>query len=255
LNRNSPLRLEILKERLLKLQKEKGERIVEVSITLDCKTRWNSMIAMLDSYFKFKDALVSNHELFNDLKVPTERQIRSLEALVDALRPVEMLTKRLCESNFDVLKADIVFKTCFSALQALNSAVADKLLKALKTRYEQRRNDMLLSVLRFLSDPLGYKPGNGDFEMPKLRDAIKELYQRLFPEDGHPVPDQAAETSVSIDQQAAGGSGSASTVQEEVLTYQQRLTKMFDADLKKKSRQGSTTSQVNFRTFRFLAGF
>lgn len=137
---------------------------MEVSITLDCKTRWNSMIAMLDSYFKFKDALVSNHELFNDLKVPTERQIRSLEALVDALRPVEMLTKRLCEANFDVLKADIVFKTCFSALQALNSAVADKLLKALKTRYEQRRNDMLLSVLRFLSDPLGYNPGNGDFE-------------------------------------------------------------------------------------------
>jgi hypothetical protein len=134
MNRNSGLRLEILKDRVQKLQKEKGERIMEVTLILDCKTRWNSMIAMLDSFFKVKDALISSQELFSDLRVPSEREIRSLEDLVDALRPVEMLTKRLCEANFDVLKADIVFKTCFSALQRLNSAVADALLKALQTR-------------------------------------------------------------------------------------------------------------------------
>jgi hypothetical protein len=46
----------------------------------------------------------SCQEVFNDLAIPTEQEVRSLEDLVDALRPVEMLTKRLCQANFDVLK-------------------------------------------------------------------------------------------------------------------------------------------------------
>lgn len=250
-NRSSPLRMEILQDRVQKLQKENGQRVMEVTLILDVKTRWNSMIAMLDSFFKVKDALISSQEVFNDLKVPTETELRCLEDLVDALRPVEMLTKRLCEANFDVLKADIIFRTCFNALRGLNSAVADTLLKALKTRYGQRRNAQLLSVLKFLSDPVGYTPGDEDFEMPQLREAIKDLYQRLFPEDvPPPISSQAAGGSASI-YQAAGGSGSGSTDQEVELTYQQRLTKMFDADLKKKGSPGCTTSQVNFR---YLAG-
>ncbi len=141
--------MEILQDRVQKLQKEKGQRVQVVTLQSDVKTRWNSLIAMLDSFFKVKDALVSSQELFSDLRIPSESEFRSLEALVDALRPVEMLTKRLCEANFDVLKADIVFKTCFSALQGQNTVVADTLLKALKTRYGQRTNTQLLSVLKF----------------------------------------------------------------------------------------------------------
>jgi len=238
MNRNSPLRMEILQDRVQKLQKEKGQRVQVVTLQSDVKTRWNSLIAMLDSFFKVKDALVSSQELFSDLRIPSESEFRSLEALVDALRPVEMLTKRLCEANFDVLKADIVFKTCFSALQGQNTVVADTLLKALKTRYGQSTNTQLLSVLRFLSDPVSYDPEREGLEMPELQEAIKDLYQRLFPEDvPPPISDHTAE-----------GSGTAvpSTDQEEEeLTYQQRLSRMFDADLKKKC----STSQVNFKIF------
>jgi hypothetical protein len=52
MNRNSPLRMEILQGRVQKLQKERGQQIKEVTLNLDVKTRWNSMIAMLDSFFK-----------------------------------------------------------------------------------------------------------------------------------------------------------------------------------------------------------
>ena len=99
MNRNSPLRMEILQDRVQKLQKEKGQRVQVVTLQSDVKTRWNSLIAMLDSFFKVKDALISSKELFSDLTIPSESEFRSLEALVDALRPVEMLTKRLCEAN------------------------------------------------------------------------------------------------------------------------------------------------------------
>ena len=149
MNRNSLLRMETLQDRVQKQQKEKGQWVKVVTLQLDVKTRWNSMIAMLDSFFKVKDTLISSQELFNDMRILSEREFHSLEDLADTLRPVEMLTKRLCEANFDILKADIVFKTCFSALQGQNTVVADTLLKALKTRYGQRTNTQLLSVLKF----------------------------------------------------------------------------------------------------------
>ncbi len=44
--------MEILQDRVQKLQKERGQQIKEVTLNLDVKMRWNSMIAMLDSFFK-----------------------------------------------------------------------------------------------------------------------------------------------------------------------------------------------------------
>jgi hypothetical protein len=52
MNRNSPLRMEIRQDLVQKLQKERGQQIKEVTLNLDIKTRWNSMIAMLDSFLK-----------------------------------------------------------------------------------------------------------------------------------------------------------------------------------------------------------
>jgi hypothetical protein len=51
-----------------------------------------------------KEALRKCAELFNDLALPTEAQFKSLEELVAALRPVEILTSKLCKANFNVLQ-------------------------------------------------------------------------------------------------------------------------------------------------------
>jgi hypothetical protein len=45
--------------------------------------------------------------MFPDIPVSSDDKFVSIEDLVDALRPVEMLTKRLCEANFNVLNVAI----------------------------------------------------------------------------------------------------------------------------------------------------
>jgi hypothetical protein len=50
--RNSVLRMEYLQDEVKKLQVANGEPVREVALALDAKTRWNSMIAMLESVFK-----------------------------------------------------------------------------------------------------------------------------------------------------------------------------------------------------------
>jgi hypothetical protein len=46
---------------------------------------------------------------------------------------------------------------CISILQSQNTAVADLMREALEKRYGQRRNDKLLSCMKFLSDPVHYR--------------------------------------------------------------------------------------------------
>jgi hypothetical protein len=51
--------MEYLRDRVKKMQQEKGELVREVNLTLDIKTRWNSVISMLDSVLKVDSFLYS----------------------------------------------------------------------------------------------------------------------------------------------------------------------------------------------------
>jgi hypothetical protein len=52
--RNSPLRNDILQEMIKKKQAEMGLPVAEVSLLLDVRTRWNSILVMVDSFFKVR---------------------------------------------------------------------------------------------------------------------------------------------------------------------------------------------------------
>jgi hypothetical protein len=102
--------MEYLQERVKRIQVEKGQQVKEVTLTLDVRTRWNSIISMLDNVFKVKDALKASAEMFQDLPLPSDEDFLSLGDLVAALRPVEILTLKLCEANFNVLKVFLFIK-------------------------------------------------------------------------------------------------------------------------------------------------
>jgi len=46
--------MEFLQGEVKKIKQEKGEKFEEVVLVLDVKTRWNSLLAMLDSVFKVR---------------------------------------------------------------------------------------------------------------------------------------------------------------------------------------------------------
>ena len=99
---------------------------------------------------------------------------------------IEMILYSSLFSNcWPYFQADIVFHTSFKALQSLNTYVADQILVALRHRYDQRVNRELISMLSFLSDPIGYKPGDRCLEMPDLRKAIEKKCRQLFIEEVH----------------------------------------------------------------------
>jgi hypothetical protein len=71
------------------------------------------------------------------------------------------------------------FKIMFRALQSLNTHVADGILTALEARYQEKRNILLLSALKFLMNPIGYVPGrDGTLGMGELKQMLQVQFQR-----------------------------------------------------------------------------
>lgn len=129
--------------------------------------------------FQAARALKELSILWDDIQFPSEAEMLALDQLGAALRPLELLTKNICSEHFTILQADTIFQTVCRALHSQKTEIADKLVKALEQRYAERKNTKLLSALRFLSNPMDYKPGHGSLEMFELRIELKRLCDRL----------------------------------------------------------------------------
>jgi hypothetical protein len=121
--------------------------------------------------------------MWDDLEAafPSEIQMIALEELAAALRPLQLLTKNICSSYFNVLQADTIFQTARKALQSQRTTIANKLIQQLEFYYIQRKNNGLLSAICFLSDPLGYDENDGGLHFCEIEDELKKLNSRLFP--------------------------------------------------------------------------
>ena len=99
----------------------------EVSVLLDVATRWNSLLTMLDSAFKMKKRLLrlktTKAKKWKKVivDIPSDDEWRMIQDLVDALRPVEILTKKLCEENYNILQADTVMTIILESLRKVKT--------------------------------------------------------------------------------------------------------------------------------------
>jgi hypothetical protein len=137
------------------------------------------------------------------------------------MRPVEILTKNLCQAGFDTLMAELVFQSVLRALQAQNTCVADQLYRSLAVRYQGRRNIKLISALQFLTDPVGYRPNRGSLEICDIRDELKDLSNRLYPTE---VVEDGREDEIRDDSR---------NQQNLEQSYARKLADQFQADLAK----------------------
>lgn len=131
--RKSPKCNDILQATILAKQTAKGETPAEVTLILDCKTRWNSLPGMFDSLAKCQDALVDLRDMMPDV-IPTDEEFEIMNSLRAALKPVQHLTIKLCKENTDVRMADIHFTTAFMMLEEQNTAIADRLKECILNR-------------------------------------------------------------------------------------------------------------------------
>ena len=160
----------------------------EFSLSLDCRTCWNSLLEMLKSFLKIKTqvqkALIDENS--SEFFLNAEK-IQLAQDLVNALEIVEVAATELCGRDVNLLKADQIFEFMFSHLRNGDCEISQSLFQRLLIRVNARRHEQFASLLRYLRNPreaekmstLDYPPKS---ELPKIaRDVFMKLpYEAAF---------------------------------------------------------------------------
>lgn len=179
--RKSPLKNDILQ----KFVKQRWNR--EQKLILDTKTRWNSLLLMLERFHKLqKEVRLALVELDGDFPFD-ERQLQGIEQLVQALQPLKWAVEKLCREDCDILFCDRVLLFTLDRLKEMKTAISNALLETFGKRVKERRDPTLYHLANYL-DQSSYMEGTIDeFGEVVSREGIHQLAVELL-ERLHPKP-------------------------------------------------------------------
>lgn len=124
----------------------------ELMLILDCPTRWNSLLLMLERFYKLKScvqkALIDGRKEINF----SSNEFKIISNIISALTPIKITVESLCCANTDLYKADIALEFMFEELSKQNFSLSNDLKNALSRRIYERRF-VYADLFRFLHIP------------------------------------------------------------------------------------------------------
>ena len=129
------------------------EQNKELSLALDCKTRWSSMYEMIERFMSLKKCI---SKALLDLAVEHDisaAEILFLKELKCALEPIKLAVDALSPKDATLLTAERIFQFLFFELKKRKSNLAEDLLCSVKNRAQQRRQHDMVNLIRYLQNP------------------------------------------------------------------------------------------------------
>lgn len=141
-----------------------------LAVQLDCKTRWDSTVTMLERFLRLTEGNCIQHALIDAKSniVFSEEEISILKNVTTSLKLVQITTKTICKRNSTLLDADSAMAYLIRHLNS-NDAFVQALKLAITTRYKERRSTEC-EVLQFFH--LGDR-SNNDFSVATSDDVAK----------------------------------------------------------------------------------
>lgn len=145
------------------------------SLKLDVKTRWNSLLVMLQTFH-------DDHEMIRKQLIEhksdisfSECEIDQVKKIVDTLLPVKAAVEQMCVEKSNLLIADRVIEFMFLQIAKVDLPLARVLQEKLKSRIRERRT-ILSDVMQTLFD--NYQSSNMRNILginPTKRDIVKTI--------------------------------------------------------------------------------
>ena len=179
--RKSPLRNDCLQKNC---EKELGKRL---SLVLDTKTRWNSLLKMLTRFLEIKAPIDNTlNELDLESKCLTEDEVAVVKDLSESLEIIEVGATALCRRDITVSKSEKIFEYVLKKLAEETGAISQELLATVTDRIESRRNKGICGLVRYLENPNSYEQvvEYSLLSYPKKRElakVAKDVFSQLFP--------------------------------------------------------------------------
>lgn len=119
----------------------------EVHLTLDVRTRWNSMVGMIESFLKTKNSIKKALIDFSSTDLWIEEHIPLLEVLIEVLNPIKDAVEALSRRDSNLLIADVIMNTLYEQLLSTNSSLSRKMVDTIKNKINDRRDNNMLSLI------------------------------------------------------------------------------------------------------------
>lgn len=153
----------------------------EISLILDCRTRWNSLLAMLSRFWDLRHCI---QKAMIDMKATpaqqfTDPELTIVEDLKCSLEPVALVVEALSRRDINLISAEAALQFCVINLKKQKFELAKTLASQLHSRISDRCGKHL-DVLRFLHNraegPSEFSSGITSAEIKKF---ILSLILRL----------------------------------------------------------------------------
>lgn len=148
--KNSPTKNDTILQKYI--LEEKGKPL---ELILDCKTRWNSLVDMLDRFHSVKNCI---RKTLIDLKSTinfTEEEWKTIEMLKRCLDPVKLGVEVLCRPDATLITAETTLKFILTKLLAEETNFSKELVNSFCKRIKERRT-MQSVLLLYLHNPVLY---------------------------------------------------------------------------------------------------
>ncbi|XP_075990255.1 uncharacterized protein LOC142985898 [Anticarsia gemmatalis] len=169
------------------IKEEKGK---ELSLILDCRTRWNSLLDMIERFYDLKVCIdKSLIDIQSDVKF-TDEECSTMKVLIDCLQPFKLAVEALCRRDATLITAETILKFVFEKLDGINSILSVELAEALRDRIKERRSIVITGILIYLNNPNKYysdmRLSDNTFPMPKknlMRQEMKKILNQVITND------------------------------------------------------------------------
>ena len=145
--RESPVRDSILQNYI---KQENGR---ELSLIFDCKTRWNTLEAMIERFIILKECVVLALNNTGASHMWNEAYYPNIIELANILGPVRLAAKALGRRDANLLTSEGIFEFLLNELKNLKTEISSKSLNALEVRIQERRQVELVTLLLYLQNP------------------------------------------------------------------------------------------------------
>ena len=120
------------------------------SIILDCRTRWNSLIPMMERFVQLKSCIKNALEEIGREDLYNEKDFSILLNLIQMLKPAELAVKELSKTRSTLLTAEGVLTFLFTQMRQNCTSLGKKFYNYMKIRISERRNKELITWHKFL---------------------------------------------------------------------------------------------------------
>ncbi|UYV76771.1 hypothetical protein LAZ67_14001985 [Cordylochernes scorpioides] len=183
--KRSPLKNEIL----LNYMRQDNRISTSMCLILDCRTRWDSLLNMLERLLSVKSAIQKTLIDVNANVRLTDEDFAIMTQVISALKPFRAAVAAICRRDATLLTAEATVKFILEELQAQSHSLSKDLQKYFQKRILEERCNKTSLVLQYLHNP------QAQLEKKKMvKDFSVKLLLRL-----KPLQEQMAEVRIQAD--------------------------------------------------------